>query len=79
MMDNVQVSALKSTIGRTHKRIARPLKRERRERVARRRPSFRLLNRVLSRVFDPLAIVPNLDDWSLTEEEIRADLEYGRD
>jgi hypothetical protein len=49
------------------------------ENVAAGRRSFGLLNTVLSRVFDPLSIVPDLDDWSLTEEDIRADLEYGRD
>jgi hypothetical protein len=78
-MGSVQISALKSTIGRTHKRIARPLKLEPRDSRARREPSFRLLDSVLNWVCDPFAIVPDLDGWSLTEEDIRADLEYGRD
>ena len=79
MMGNVQISAVKSTIGRTHKRFVRPLTLERRERVARRRPSYRLLNTALNWVCDPLSIVPDFDGWGLTEEDIRADLEYGRD
>jgi hypothetical protein len=78
-MGNVHISALKSTIGRTHKRAARRLELEPRKRVARHQPSFRLLITVGSWVCDLLAIAPDLDGWSPTEEEIRADLEYGRD
>ncbi len=77
-MGNAQIPALKSTIGRTHERLGRPAKLRHREGVARRRSSM-LLDTVLNWLYDPLGVFPDLDAWSLTDEEILADLEYGRD
>jgi hypothetical protein len=37
-----------------------------------------VLNAVLAWVHDPLT-VRDLEGWSLDEEEVRADLEHGRD
>ncbi len=70
--------ACKSTIGRTYERPARPFVLRSRDSVARPWSSFRVLNAVLAWVHDPLT-VRDLEGWSLDEEEVRADLEHGRD
>jgi len=38
-----------------------------------------LLTAVRSWVHDPLGIAADFEDWNLDEEEVRADLDYGRD
>ena len=78
-MGTVSARTRKSTIGRTHAKFARPLRLHCRGHGARCRHSFRLLTAVRSWVHDPLGIAADFEDWNLDEEEVRADLEYGRD
>lgn len=78
-MGAVSTGSIRSTIGRTHERLARRRGLWPHGRGARSPHSFRLLTAVRRWVRDPLGIAADLEDWSLDEEDIRADLEYGRD
>jgi hypothetical protein len=78
-MNSVNSHSLKSTIGRTHRRLARPLAFHARPRITCLQHCSRALAAVRRRLHDPLGITADMVDWTLDEEEIRADLEYGRD
>ncbi len=78
-MESVSCRCLKSTIGRTHRRLARPSAVRDWMRAAHRWASLRSPFAVFGWVNDPLGIAAGLEGWGLDEEEIRADLGYGRD
>lgn len=78
-MSHASIISLKSTIGRTDNQIAHRYGVDAHDAVARRRCPCHLVHAALAWLRDPLGIGANLEGWYLNDEEIRADLEYGRD
>ena len=77
-MATAAVRSQKSTIGRIGARDGAP------ETPARARPDrgprpMGWLATLLSRVRDPVGAAWDLEGWQVSEDEVRADLEYGRE
>ncbi len=77
-MSKSYAQPIKSTTDRTQLRSLDMSGLQRRPLAAHRWPAFRALSTLVSWIRDPLGIEA-LEGWSLDEEEIRADLDYGRD
>ena len=78
-MDTAYPRAIKSTIGRTYDGRAHAPEPQPRKAAERRRHCFGVLAGILSWTRDPLGVGAGLESWTLDEDEIRADLEHGRD